>query len=91
MLRIPGNRNVVADALSRPYPLPGEWAISPQDRAEVLQRLPGLEVNLMATPYNNKLPTFVSHFLHHLAFAVDARMVDWNKWDKLYVFPYPGG
>ena len=76
MLRFSGNLNVVADALSRPYPLPGEWGISPQDWAEVLQRLPGLEVDLKVTPYNNKLPTFVSPFIHLLAIVVDARMVD---------------
>ena len=77
MLRILGNLNVVADALSRPYPLPGEGEISPQDWAEVLPRLPGLEVDLIATPYNYKLPTFVSLFLHHLAISVDARLIDW--------------
>ena len=78
---------MVADAPSRPYLLPGEWEISPQNWAEVLPSLPGLQVDLMATPYNYKLPTFVLPFLHHLAIAVDARLVDWTKWGKVTSFP----
>ena len=47
------------------------------------------QIDLMATPYNRLLPVFVSPFPHPQALAVDVKMVDWNRWSIVYMFPPP--
>lgn len=87
--RIPGIRNVLADALSRPGPIPTEWELDPRDFTRIQNWAGPLEVDLMATPFNTKLPTFVCPFLHPKAAAVDALTTSWDKWDRAYLFPPP--
>ena len=82
--------NVLADQLSRGEIAPGEWEIQDEDFAWINEKVPGLEVDIMATPFNNKLECFTSPFNHPRAFAEDAFMVDWNQWSKIYIFPPPG-
>ena len=85
--RIPGIRNVLADALSRPGPISTEWELDPRDFARIQHWAGPLQVDLMATPFNAKLPTFVCPFLHPKAAAVDALSIPWNRWQKIYLFP----
>ena len=77
------------DALSRNTALPGEWELHPQDRENLLHLFPNMEVDLMATPYNAVLKTFVSPFYHPQSFHVDAWSLDWNQWEDVYLFPPP--
>lgn len=85
--RIPGSLNVIADSLSRNTPLHTEWELDPRDRTALRLWIPRLEVDLMATPFNTLLPTFVSPFPHPLAAGVDVHLVDWTRWSSLYLFP----
>ena len=87
--KIPGKLNVLADALSRDTPLPGEWELHPEDRARILASFPRMQVDLMATPWNAILKEFVSPFFHPEAEAIDAWAVDWNRWTDVYLFPPP--
>ena len=46
-----------------------------------------LEVDLMATPFNAKLPQFVCPFRHPAATAVDALTTPWDRWSSAFIFP----
>ena len=87
--RIPGIRNVLADALSRPGPVSTEWELDPRDFARIQRWAGPLQVDLMATPFNTKLPTFVCPFHHPEAAAVDALSTPWDTWRRAYLFPPP--
>ena len=41
MLRIPGDQNVLADALSRAEAMPGEWELTPRDWLRISNWVPG--------------------------------------------------
>ena len=87
VLRVPTALNVVADALSRAEPLNTEWTL-PQLSFEAILRWAGpLEVDLMASPINHRLPRWVSAFPHPDALAVDCRSIDWAAFRSLYLFP----
>ena len=88
-VRIPGSLNVVADGLSRNCLLPGEWRINKLDWERLIRWKGPFQIDLMATPFNRLLPTFVSPFHHPQEEAVDVKMVDWNRWSIVYVFPPP--
>ena len=85
--RIPGIRNVLADALSRPGPVSTEWELDDRDFVRIQQWAGPFQVDLMATPFNTKLPTFVCPFQHPKATAVDALSTPWDKWERAYLFP----
>jgi len=86
-IRISSKENIAADALSRDTLQPTEWTLS-QYAFEKLQQWHGkLEVDLMATPLNNKLPRFICPFQHPLAEEVDAMTIDWNKFQQIFIFP----
>ena len=50
--RIPGIRNVLVDALSRPEPILTVWELDPRDFSRIQHWAGPLEVDLMATPFN---------------------------------------
>ena len=87
MKRVPGKMNVIADSLSRGGIAPGEWEISERDWQRISAQFSSLEIDMMATPFNNKLEKFISPFPHPRATDVDALGVDWNRWRSVYVFP----
>lgn len=84
---IKGQYNVIADMLSRKDPISTEWALSQQDFQQILLLEPHLEVDLFATRFNHKLPTFLSPCPDDLAVGVDALVTSWEKWKYLYMFP----
>jgi hypothetical protein len=87
--RIPSHLNVCADALSRKDPRPAEWGL-PQETFQKITDWHGpLQVDLMASPHNNKLPLYVSAFEYPGAVATDVLAVDWNQWQEVYIFPPP--
>ena len=87
---IKGAINVAADALSRENIVPSEWELS-QDSFRDLVKQHGttLQVDLFASPLNNKLPVFCSPFQHPLAWATDALAQDWNRFQQVLLFPPP--
>ena len=64
VLRVPTALNVVADALSRAEPLNTEWTLSRLSFEAILRWAGPLEVDLMASPINHRLPRWVSAFPH---------------------------
>ena len=84
---IPGKLNVMADKLSRPNQIMGtEWSIHPQVIDAIARTWEKPQIDLFATRYNNKLPTFVSPIPDPLAYAVDAVAIDWTGF---IAFAYP--
>ena len=86
---IAGVTNVIADALSRPTALEAEWELPAAQFALLSKTLGTPQVDLFASPRNNKLPIFVSPFAHPKATAVDALAISWNQWSNIYLFPPP--
>ena len=85
---IGGKFNILADQLSRNTIISTEWAI-PQEvfQKEILKLEPRLQVDLFATSLNHKLITFVFPCPDQTAVAVDAMMIEWSKWEYIYLFP----
>jgi hypothetical protein len=81
---IPGNLNVLADALSRTRPLPGEWKLDPSVFKQICARWGTPEVDLFATQFNHQLPVFVSPLPS--AALHDGLSLPW-RWEFLYAFP----
>ena len=87
-VHIQGHLNVVADSLSRAFPVTTEWSL-PQlefNRLEAWHGAP-LQIDLFANPMNNKLPTFCSTINRPRTSVVNAFTEDWNLWSQIYVFP----
>jgi hypothetical protein len=86
-LHIPGKRNVLADALSRPTRLPlTEWTLR-QDVCDQLFDLWGKPaIDLFATSRNARLPRFVAPLPEPAAEAVDALTYSWDR-EYFYLFP----
>ena len=82
-----GVRNVTADALSRTTAQETEWSLDSASFQWIQRQVPGLQVDLFATRTNHKLPRYVSPNLDPQAFATDAMSLDWNQWEKVYLFP----
>ena len=84
---IPGVRNVLADALSRPRdPSPTEWMLNPVVFQWLCERLGRPMVDLFATRFNNQLPLFVSPVPDPRAIDHDALALDWTGLDA-YAYP----
>lgn len=84
---IPGRLNVVADTLSRKTQIiHTEWSLCQPAFETICQRWGKPHVDLFATRYNKKLPTFVSPVPDPEAFAVDALSTDWRG---MYAYAFP--
>ena len=86
-VHLAGVRNVLADSLSRDSVQETEWALDHNSFLEVQAALPDLQLDLFATQVNHKLPSFVTPYFHTGAVATDAMSLDWNRWDRVYLFP----
>ena len=84
---VPGERNVVADSLSRAgQVLPREWTLN-MAVCRQLWRLWGQpQVDLFATRDNCRLSIFVSPTIDVQAWATDAMLI---RWEDLYLYAYP--
>ncbi|MEL6802184.1 MAG: reverse transcriptase domain-containing protein [Bacteroidota bacterium] len=87
---IRGAVNVAADALSREEVLPAEWEV-PGKSFNHLQEChyATLQIDLFASPLNNKLPLYYCPFPFPQALAEDALAQDWNQFSQIYLFPPP--
>ncbi|XP_066978322.1 uncharacterized protein [Macrobrachium rosenbergii] len=79
--------NVIADSLSRTTPLESEWSLDKKSFAWIYLQVPGLQLDLFATESNHKLPCYVAPNLDPLASSTDAMTIDWNRWQRIYLFP----
>ena len=83
---IPGRLNVIANKLSRHNQIiQTEWSLSTGVQSVVLQVGPPL-VDLFATRFNHKLPSFVSPVPDQAAWAVDTLSLSWEQLNA-YAFP----
>ncbi len=84
---IPGNRNILADALSRSNKLVStEWTLHRDivSKVRVLWGYP--TIDLFATKLNHRLPLYMSPLPDPKALAVNALAASWNGLDA-YAFP----
>ena len=86
-VHLAGVRNVLADSLSRDSAQETEWTLDHKSFLEVQAALPNLQVDLFASHVNHKLQSFVTPYHHKEAVATDAMSLDWNRWDRIYLFP----
>ena len=84
---VPGEMNVVADALSRPgQVLASEWTLD-ATVCSALWLLWGLpHLDLFATSHNHRLPVYCSPVMDPQAWATDAFLQDWSSLEA-YAFP----
>lgn len=87
---IPGRLNVLADQLSREGEiLSTEWSLHPNIVKAIWKEWGTPHVDLFATKFNHKLPTYVSPIPDRMALTTDAMTLDWTGlW--LYAFPPTG-
>ena len=78
---------MVADSLSRAVPLESEWVLDRKSFNFIKSKVPGLQVDLFATSQNNQLPLYVSPNIDNRAVAMDVMSIDWNRWERIYLFP----
>ena len=84
---VAGKLNILADALSRPHCiLQTEWTIAHRVLQRVWNRFHRPHVDLFATRFNHKLPTYVSPVPDPEAWAVDALSIPWTGL-RAYAFP----
>ncbi|KAJ8044060.1 hypothetical protein HOLleu_11420 [Holothuria leucospilota] len=83
---ISGARNEYADYLSRLKQATTEWSLSKQVFHQIEAMYGSPDVDLFASRFNTKLPTFVSWKPDPIALAIDAFSLDWKNY-KFYAFP----
>ena len=84
---IPGRLNVIADTLSRHNQvIQTEWSLSQQVFNQLCSKWAQPLMDLFATRFNHKLPSFVSPVPDRAAWAVDALSLSWEHLDA-YAFP----
>ncbi|KAJ8034651.1 hypothetical protein HOLleu_21578 [Holothuria leucospilota] len=81
-----GQQNVMADTLSRGTLLETKWSLSQVWAHHVFEIFDRPMVDLFATPFNTKLPTFCTRAFHPQAWATDALAI---SWDNLYAYAFP--
>ena len=84
---IPGRLNVITDQLSRLHQIVStEWSIHPNVLLQIKQIWEAPMIDLFATQYNTKLPTYYSPIPDKAALAVDAMS---QSWKNLLAYAYP--
>ena len=84
---LPGKLNILADALSRPHCiLHTEWTLTQRVLKRVWARFHKPMVDLFATRFNHRLPTYVSPVPDPAAWAIDALSLSWSGL-QAYAFP----
>ena len=85
-IHLPGKENTIADSLSRLTDSPTEWSLPTEVTDAIWARFGQPEVDLFASPWNNKLPTFCALTPHARVWQVDAFACDWRDL-VAYAFP----
>ena len=74
-----GNKNVIADALSRRRSVPTEWTLHRPTLQQVFNILDTPHIDLFASHLNNQLPVFCTCYPHPQVLATDAHNIDWTN------------
>ena len=82
----PGVNNELADFLSRNRPDPTEWSLHPAIANRLFTRWGRPQLDLFASPLNNKLPLWYSRVEDAAAVGTNALAHRWTGW---YVYAYP--
>ena len=85
-IHLPGKENTIADALSRLTDSPTEWSLPQTVTESIWARFGRPEVDLFASPWNNKLPIFCALIPHVGVWHVDAFTLNWRDL-VAYAFP----
>ncbi|KAK3864315.1 hypothetical protein Pcinc_029992 [Petrolisthes cinctipes] len=85
VFRISSLLNSRADNLSRPLNTSTEWSLPKQIFKQILTWRGPLEIDLMATCKNKKLPLYFSPHPDPKALASNALVQDWNRWNQIYL------
>ena len=84
---ISGKFNVLADRLLRIHKIvKTEWALDQSIGNSIFQMFNYPNLDLFATRFNHKLPLYVYLVLDNQAFAIDAFLMNWNRFHA-YGFP----
>ena len=87
---VPGKLNVLADSLSRPHMiLPTEWTLSHAVCRSIFSLWFRPHIDLFATRFNHRLPTYVSPVPDPAAWAVDALSLSWERLLGYAFPPFP--
>ena len=78
---------MIADSVSRTKPIESEWSLDQASFRWILNKVPDLQIDLFATGDNHKLPLYISPNLDPKAVTMDALSIDWDKWERIYLFP----
>ena len=82
---VAGERNVIADRLSRRRPQASEWSLDPGVFRRICREFGVPEVDLCATADNAQTPVFVSPLPTDP--LQDCLSIPWDEWSLLYAFP----
>ena len=83
---IPGSRNVLADALSRPHQLPSsEWSLNLEVFLSLRRRWP-VQIDLFATSENHRCSIYFSPIRDPQSAGTDAFL---QSWDGLQAYAFP--
>ena len=89
-VHIPGAKNILADALSRPEaPPPTEWQLCPEVFQGLCLQFGTPLIDLFATCLNHQLPTYVSPVPDPQAWALDALSLEWGGWTLMLFHQQP--
>ena len=84
---IQGERNVIADALSRQGQLlKGEWSLDQSVFNQLCSRSGTPKIDMFVTSWNHKIPKFVPPMREPKACKADALSLDWKN---MYLYMYP--
>lgn len=87
-IHLKGESNVTADALSRDKPIPSEWTLTHQAFQALIREVGWKpQVDLMATPENTKLHTYISPYQVMGAAGVDFFATNLKQFTRVYLFP----
>ena len=67
-------------------PLESEWMLDKMLFSFIQKTVPNLQIDLFATGENHQLPLYVSPNVDPRAVATDAMSLNWNQWQRIYLF-----
>ena len=76
-----------ADALSRSHLIASEWSLDQSSFNSICQRFGIPQIDMFATKENSKLESFGSPVRDEQAFSFNAFTLDWNAWERIYLYP----
>ena len=82
-----GKLNRLADLESRLSPVASEWTLNYETFQWIWDNFGPFAIDLFATRWSAQLRRFISPCPDPRAEEVNALSVNWNRWDRIYLFP----